>query len=249
MDSDNQECVRSGATEAASAQEPTLLWEKVATTRWGSYITESENRVIQRSVALAGRPSEALEIGCGNGRWSRGLADAGWKMTCIDVDRRTLDICRRRVPGANCILASPSDRTIPCERGSLALVVCIEVGPVVQSGWFLPEAFRVLRERGVLVGVCWNLASWRGLLVRLKYWLRRHSDGFYSRVYPQWRRELLKTGFRLVHEEGLCWAPFVRASNSPLVPLFVRCERILGLHRLPAISPWIAFIAKKGGVV
>ena len=56
---------------------------------------------------------------------------------------------------------------------------------------------------------------------------------------------LAGAGFEVLHEEGYCWSPFARTSNSPLVPVFVQAERMLGLHRWIALSPWIAFVARK----
>jgi len=67
----------------------------------------------------------------------------------------------------------------------------------------------------------------------------------YSRSYPAWRRKLSGTGFRLLHQEGFCWAPFGRTSNSSLIPAFTGIEKLLHLNRIPTISPWIAFIARK----
>ena len=54
-----------------------------------------------------------------------------------------------------------------------------------------------------------------------------------------------RCGFRIHHEEGYCWFPFRRASNSALVPYAVRVERGLGLGKLASVSPWVAFVAKK----
>ncbi|HXP62816.1 MAG TPA: methyltransferase domain-containing protein [Dongiaceae bacterium] len=238
-----------GAIQCAVTRSEVTFWESVAKTRWGAYATGVEERVIRQAAALAAPPGQALEIGCDGGRWSKMLADFGWKMTCIDVNRETLAICQRRVPGARCILASPKDDKVACESASLSLLLCVEVVPVIQSHWFLGEACRALKDGGVLVGVWWNAASWRGLMFRLKSLVRGRSESYYTRAYAPWRTQLLKAGLRLVHEEGFCWGPFGRASDSPLVPLFVRSEQMLGLRRLPAISPWIAFIAKKSGAV
>ena len=222
-------------------------WDEAATTRWGSYISEVERRVILQGQSEAGRPSQALEIGCGSGRWAKMLSDFGWQMTCVDANSQALEICQQKVPTAKCILAHPDDETIPCESESVSLLLCIEVGEVLETQWFLPEAHRVLKRGGVFVGVCWNRHSWRGMACRLKYRFSRSPDGhfFYRQSYSSWKSNLLNFGFDLLYEEGLCWGPFQRTSNSALVPNFVALERILGLNHLTGLSPWIVFIARK----
>jgi hypothetical protein len=170
-------------------------------------------------------------------------------MTCIDVNREALEICQQKVPQAKCILANREDKALPCDSASVSLLLCIEVAPVIQGDWFLAEAFRVLDHEGIFVGVFWNRFSWRGLQARARFQLSRKADAdFYRRAYPRWRQTLARTRFQLVYEEGFCWSPFGRSSNSPLIPIFVQMERLLGLRRLPAISPWIAVVARKTAI-
>jgi SAM-dependent methyltransferase len=224
----------------------TTQWEQVAATTWGSYISDLEREAVLKAHHLAGPPTCALEIGCEGGRWSQVLAKLGWQMICVDVNPRALEICREKIPAATCILADPKGSTIRCDPSSVGLLLCIEVAPVIQSDWFLPEASRVVRQGGLLAGVFWNRASWRGLATRLRYCFgRREPADFYKRSYPAWKRELFQSNFRLIHEEGFCWGPFSRESNSRAVRAFVRMERLLGLHALPQVSPWIIFIAQK----
>ena len=225
------------------------FWERAATTKWGRYVSHIEEGAILKAASLAGKPAQALEIGCDGGRWSRLLSDSGWQMTCIDVDPKTLAVCQRKMPTAKCILSSPQDETIPCKADSTSLLLCVEVAPVIQSHWLLPEACRVLRENGILVGVFWNRTSVRGFAWRIKHRLVPDTGAvFYSRPYSDWRKDLVRAGFQLVHEEGFCWSFFGRESNSPLIPLFTRLERLLQLHRMTAFSPWIVFIARKNSL-
>ena len=221
-------------------------WERAATSRWGRYVSQIEERLILRASSLAGKPSQALEIGCEGGRWSRLLADSGWQMTCIDVDANALAKSQQKVPSAKCILSSSQDETIPSQPDSTSLLLCVEVAAVITSRWFLPEANRVLRPDGILVGVCWNRTSLRGIASRIQERLRPTTDTvYYRRAYSEWKQDLDRAGFQLVHEEGLCWGFFGRMSNSRLIPLFTKLERLLQLHRLTVFSPWIVFIARK----
>jgi SAM-dependent methyltransferase len=220
-------------------------WESVATTRWGTYVTQVERRIILQGQSITGPPSHAMEIGCEGGRWSKMLFDLGWNMTCVDVNPVSLEICRSKIPQAECLLANPEDKTLACASGSLSLLLCIEVAPVIQSNWFVSEAARVLKENGILVGVFWNKASIRGYSVAMKNRLLKKPEPFYQYSYGPFKKNLVQNGFKILKEEGFCWAPLGRESNSPLVPAFTLAERFLHLHRLPLVSPWIAFIAKK----
>lgn len=231
-------------TAPTPADNETTYWEGIADTKWGSYITEIEKRAILEASNLAKKPAIALEIGCEGGRWSKLLSDLGWDIICTDIDHKTLDICKKRIPKAKCIQVSPNDSKLPCDTETIGLLLCVEVSPVIQSEWFIREAFRVLPSGGLVVGVFWNLLSFRGSIVHSTALLRNSFD-YYKFSYLTWRREFRKRGFNVVYEEGFCWFPFRRSSNSPLVPLFTQIERYLGLRSFTALSPWIVFIGKK----
>ena len=224
---------------------PYLDW--LARTRWGRYVIEVEERVFNRCLLLAGSPSVALEIGCGNGRWLKLLSALGWEVHGIDVDAQALERCRSRVPEAKCTLVSPDSTGIPAESNSVSLALCIEVAPALEADWFLPELCRVTREGAVFFGVHVNRRSWRGFACRLKYWITgsAFADVYYLTDYPTWKKRLEDAGFDIVHEEGCCWAPFPRDSDSVLVPFFNRLERALGLHHRIGLSPWVVFAARK----
>ena len=243
---DGDMIIGDNAKRSADVPAAMTVWERVAATTWGTYVTGVEKRAIVKASSLAGKPAKALEIGCEGGRWSKMLADVGWKMTCVDVDREALAVCQRRLPDAICIQVDKQDKRIPCDSKSASLLLCVEVAAVIQSEWFLPEAHRVLEDGGILVGTFWNRLSWRGVQARIRFQLnRRPNADFYSRSYSTWRRALTRIGFQIAYQEGFCWSPIGRSSNSALVPVLGQFERRFGLHRLPVISPWVAFIAKK----
>jgi SAM-dependent methyltransferase len=220
------------------------LMEKGARSRWGSYIAEVEERVLLKANDLVRGPTTALEVGCEGGRWLKLLVDLEWDVVGTDVDPHTLAVCQKRIPTAKCILVDANDTTLPCETESLGLLLCIEVPPVIQSEWFITEAWRVLHHGGLVVGVFENLISFRGYYRHLVASARGQFD-YYKVSYPSWRDRFCRQGFKMIYEEGICWFPFTRTSNSPLVPVFTQIERYLGLHRLPSVSPWIVFLAQK----
>jgi SAM-dependent methyltransferase len=226
-------------------EHPLTFWERVSKTQWGRYISELERSAILKAHQCVGYPRTGLEIGCDGGRWSQLLSSLGWAMTCTDVSKEAVSICQQRVQDADCRLVQPGDTTLPCRAGSMGLVVCIEVQPVIESGWFLSEAHRVLCDSGLLVGVLWNRYSLRGFRARAINSLRGGNDPFYQVPYVHWKRSLEKQSFRMLYERGLCWFPFRRNSNSSLVRLCARIEQSSGLCRLVSLSPWIIFIAQK----
>lgn len=222
----------------------TTYWEKVASTRWGTYITEIERIAVLQANALSREHTSGLEIGCESGRWLKLLTDLGWNMMCTEINEETLKICKKRIPTADYILVRPEDKELPCASESLGLVLCLEVAPVIQTDWFIDECLRVLRNDGLIVGVFWNLLSFRGLIMHMHASFTDSFD-YYKIAYPIWRKRLFTKGVRMLHEEGCCWFPFHRGSNSVFVPHFILLEKILGLRKLPAISPWVVFIAQK----
>lgn len=221
--------------------------EDAEATKAGAYLSAIEKDVIFRGQALAGRPSEALEVGCESGRWSELLSDLGWRMTCTDIDPAMLSLCQQRLPEAKCILASPTDTSLPLPSNSLPLLLCVEVPEVVQAPWFFPEAARVLKRGGILIGVMFNRWSWRGIFHRARRRLTGHRpmDKYYILSYSKSRTILERAGFRTVFEQGFYWGLFRRTSDSERVPMYERIERSLNLSRLTGFSPWIAFVAQK----
>jgi hypothetical protein len=163
----------------------------------------------------------------------------------VDVDLKVLSLCQSRLPTARCVLVNPSQSTIPCDTGSTRLVLCIEVPHVLpDSDWFIDEAYRVLPPGGMIVGTFFNLLSYRGLAAHATARWRGVYD-YYRLFYAGWRRTLQKRGFVFVHEEGLCWFPFRRKSNSAFIPTLTAAEHHLGLRKLVAFSPWVVFVAQK----
>jgi SAM-dependent methyltransferase len=224
---------------------PSTFREKSTDSRWRSYVSTIERKIIMRAQALAGRPARALEMGCEGEEWAKMLSELGWNMTCVDANSSSLAICKAKLPEATCILTKPQAATIPCVSSSQSLLLCIQAAPIIQSGWFMAEAARVLKDNGIVVGVFSNRHSVRGWFVNFRRRLAGAFDDIYSKPYSSLRNELANHGLSLIYEEGFCWGPFAGRSNSPLIPAFAFAERLLCLNRIPHFSPWIAFIAKK----
>jgi ubiquinone/menaquinone biosynthesis C-methylase UbiE len=228
-------------------QDELTYWEIVAKTKWGNYVCEIEKETVIKANALSKRRTNLLDMGSGGGRWAQLLLNMGWTdIICIDVNPKDLNICSRRIPEALCVLADPEAHLIPAKKESIDLLLCIEVQPVVNSEWFIEEAFRVLRSGGILLTTLHNKFSYRSILHRAGV-IRSHEkkNTYYKISYNALRRNLSQTGFNIIYEKGFCWPPFSRTSDSGLVPLFTKAEKRLGLMHVPKISPWVIFLAQK----
>jgi SAM-dependent methyltransferase len=223
---------------------PVTYWESTAETRWGRYVTQLEHEALMTVASEFAQPGVGLEIGCEGGRWCRMLADLGWQMTATDVNASAVRMCQERNPAVNCIVVDPNDKTFPAATESIDLLVCMEVEAVTNSEWFFDEAARVLRTGGRLVGTHSNLLSWRGAIGKLRSTVRGSYE-FYATTYGHFRHALINRGFTISEEQGCCWPPFERDSNSRAIPAAVAIEQALGLRRLPAISPWIVYRATR----
>jgi SAM-dependent methyltransferase len=235
-------------TETVTPADELTYWESVSGTRWGRYLTEIQRHIVLSASKTAGGPRTVIEIGADGGRWSSALMNQGWNVICTDVRPKALEVCQRRLPRAECILVRPTDMSLPCSTGGVSLVLCIEVDPVISSEWFIEEASRVLAPGGILVATINNKSSLRAVFhgaFKSEQAIARKQRGFYQVSYRECRMRLLRSGLQLIHEEGCCWPPFARDSNSPLVPFSVRLEKYSGLRRVTSFSPWVVFAAQK----
>jgi hypothetical protein len=100
-----------------------------------------------------------------------------------------------------------------------------------------------LQGNGVFVAVFWNRQSIRGLFTYCKNVLFG-KQSTYLHGYGRWKRNV-QPMFQVLYEEGYCWFPFPRESNSPLVPYFTALEKLLRLNRRISFSPFVAVVAAK----
>jgi len=231
----------------ASATTDTLTdWEVALEGSFQRYMAEGQREILLKTHARAKTPGLLIDFGCGPGRWTKLLMDLGWEAICLDIDASSLGRCQATNPRAKCIHSSHGLHQLPAGDGEVALVICIGVYRVLESDWFLPEVRRVLRPGGLLSGAFFNQMSGRGIYRSMMDKVFGGQNA-YQQSYSVWRRRARRDGFRIVYERGYCWFPIPAFSNSPFVPFLTSLEKTCGLQRLPALSPWVAFLAEFQG--
>ena len=102
------------------------------------------------AVAGAGKRPRALDLGCGDGRISALLADAGAEVTGVDPSEIALEHSRRTRPDLR-FLRPSDDGTLPLPDASFDVVVAINVlEHVADTQRLMSEARRVLARGGRL---------------------------------------------------------------------------------------------------
>jgi SAM-dependent methyltransferase len=107
----------------------------------------------RRALLLAeARPGErVLDLGCGAGRFTGALREAGAEAIGVEVAEAALERARENVPGGDFRLVGP-DGVLPLGHGEVDLVWCSEVlEHVADTAGLLLEARRVLRRGGRLL--------------------------------------------------------------------------------------------------
>jgi ubiquinone/menaquinone biosynthesis C-methylase UbiE len=226
------------------------MWSEVNAngTRMGRLLTKIEWIFIKRALSLMGSPRTVLDIGGGDGRFARRLQEFG--ITPILLEKDTLPVFEyksRDMSGSPLLLADGN--YLPLAPESVDCMMAIEVPACTDSAHiegFLDQCQRVLKENGYLVFTSYNKLSFVGinkLLSPRKYKFTQYES--YTETYTITLKHIARSGFELIDALGFRWAPFARASNNPLVPLFGFLEQRLKLQRIPQLSPWLFWIVCK----
>jgi SAM-dependent methyltransferase len=199
-------------------------------------------------LALARKPQNALDVGCGEGRFCRLLAQHGVQTTGIDPTSALLQAARHRDPQGIYHLAAAEN--IPCEDASFDLVVSylslIDI-PGIRSA--IPEMARVLKPGGALLianltsfntageAIGWvKNAAGRRLHYAIDHYLQERSNRIdYRGIRVVNHHRPLSTYMQLLLKEGLQLTYFdeprptsdaspARAASYRRVPWFLVME-------------------------
>jgi N-acetylglucosaminyldiphosphoundecaprenol N-acetyl-beta-D-mannosaminyltransferase len=102
---------------------------------------------------------ELLDIGCGNGRATGLLEDAGAKVTGVDVSKKIITHAKQKHPGKEFVVGNMTSLPFPnTSQDILTAFASIPHLPnTTARKTAFRECFRVLRPGGILFGTAWNL--------------------------------------------------------------------------------------------
>jgi SAM-dependent methyltransferase len=223
-----------------------FYWDLANTTAMGEYLTRTEGKFIARELRAQPWIRTIVDIGGGSGRFSVPLKSAGFDPCVFDVNPVPLAALGRRQPAVPAVLMSTRVQEWPLASDRADCLLCIEV-PVVDDDAFLQQCHRVLRAGGLLIFTMLNRESYKGVAKAVVH--RGRQTEYHGETYQHslrgMRRRLRQSGFSVLRQQGFQWVPAERAANGKIVPLGAGLERLLGLHRLAAISPWVIIAAQK----
>ena len=126
----------------------------------------------------------ALDLGCGNGRHTKLLCDAGRRVIGLDASRKLLAIACRREPQAAYVQGDVCHLPFRDETFSAAMLTATIHHLPSESERFLAvrEMRRVLRSRGRAMMSAWSFEQARKNLK-----MRSARDGAASDVWVPWR--------------------------------------------------------------
>lgn len=213
-------------------------WERAAKTEMGKYLTKTEADFISKRIEL-GRVKLVMDVGAEAGRFSVFAADRSVAVIGIDIDRYGLK--RLRLKNRSVTLIQADARYIPLRDNlfdAIFMIQVIDYIPELETA--LAECRRTLKREGSLVLSFGNDSS-------LKSMMRRLRGKSYLHSYQEMVQALRKVSFRITKKVGYNWLPFGRTSESWLIPLLAKIEKLLGLRRLVRYSPWVIIHAVKSG--
>lgn len=135
----------------------------------------THDRAFAMVRALAGDAvgKTALDVPCGTGSFSARLAEAGFRVVPVDI-QRTRDFRFEKGP----VVLADLNRGIPLRAGSVDVVAAIEgIEHLENPSFFLRECRRVLKDGGHAVVTTPNVDSFRARR-------KRFLDGYYTFFNP-----------------------------------------------------------------
>ena len=211
-------------------------WERAAKTRLGKYLTRAETGFIMKSIAPA-RLDTVMDVGAEAGRFSLLAKNPDGIAISIDIDSYGLQRLKLKTKHVNIVQADA--RKIPLKDEVFDAIFMVEVLDYIpEVDEALGECFRTLKSNASLFVSFGNRSS-------LKSLFREMSGKSYRHSYGAIMRSLFRAGFTVKRKMGYNWLPFGRTSESRLVSCFAAVEKLVGLRKIPRLSPWVIVHAVK----
>lgn len=195
--------------------------------RYDEAFPHKEGQLAAGSWLAAGLPpgSRVLDLGCGTGLPSaKQLADAGLRVTGVDLSTVMVDRARAHVPAARFLQADIADLPAgePLEPGSFAGVAAFfsllmlrraEIGPALGTVHTLLEPGGLLALSMVEADVDDMPIPFLGHTIRVSGYLR-----------DELRQVVTDAGFEVIKEDAYAYAP-ASADVPPELQVFLYCRR------------------------
>lgn len=232
--------------------QPTLAWrwsEDAANgTRMGRWLTTMEWTFMQEALSTIGHPRRILDVGGGDGRFTRRLEPSGITSVILERDMVPLTNFRSRHGSAAPVVLGDGNR-LPVRPATFDCILAMQVSACTESVYlqhFLAQCHTALVSRGWVIFTTHNAASLIGMRKRLnKGSYKWDAYEAYTESYFATRSTITQAGFTPVIANGYRWVPFSRDANHSLVPLSGLLEQALGLRHLPQVSPWVFWAVQK----
>jgi SAM-dependent methyltransferase len=213
----------------------------------GRYLTRTEWKFIEQAFSRFGWPNLVLDIGGGDGRFARRLTRRGVKVVLLEF--ASLPLSELKAEETELSLVQGDGNHLPFEAGSIDAVIAIEVLACVDryhNDNFFRDVSINLKRNGLFLFTTDNLLSVPGISTLWRPCTYRYREyESYTESFFATKKKLSSAGFDIVMTRGFRWLPFSRASESPLVPYASGLERLLGLERIPWLSPWVFWLTRK----
>jgi SAM-dependent methyltransferase len=224
-------------------RDETFYWDHYNDTTVGRYLFRREYAFINHYLRDVPRSSSLLEIGCGSGRLTLPLHQAGFQVVGLDRNPVALAAFKRRSGAVSLVMGDAAQ--LPFASNSFHCILAIQCFHYfTDPGGFLQQCYRALRNDGLLIFQSLNASSYKSAVKRLF----SITEGIGPAGNLSCREVLDMTigcGFGIQGISGYNWAPFTRNSDNALVGAAAVAEQLLRLDRYPDRSPWVLIAAKK----
>lgn len=206
-------------------------WEKAAKTKMGKYLTSIETDFISKALTLDQNNLTIMDVGAEAGRFSLLAKNGKATVVSLDIDSYSLKRLKRKSKDIHIIQADA--RKLPIKSEIFDAVFMIEVLDYIPE---LQETFRDCKRALKTNAPC--ILSF-GNKSSIKSKIKQMRGRSYLHSYKNVIACLNETGFEIKKKTGYGWILFGRTSENKLVPIMVKCEKFLGLRRIPRFSPWV----------
>lgn len=178
-----------------------------------SYYAHIQKKVYERLFSLIPKPktnAQALDMGCGTGRWCRFLASHGYNTTGIDIQPEMIEMNIRRYLNIEFICTSIQEYNPDKHFDVISSVTVLQHIPFEEQEKLIQKIRKMLKVNSYAI-VMENI----------------HDQGphVFSNTIHEWRTKFETVGFRTMAIQRYDYSPFIRFYNSlahKITPVSIR---------------------------